>query len=113
MGPSGSGESTLLHAIAGKIKRNKKLKVVRKRYINNELLAEDSGIPAAFVQQDSNFFPYMTVKETLDFRVDLKLGNKLGRSARDDVVANLLDLMGLEQSANTIVGALKSEVYLV
>lgn len=107
MGPSGSGKTTLLHAIAGRIKRNKKLTVVGKRWINDDLLAENSGIPAAFVSQDANFFPYMTVRETLDFRVDLKLGSKLGKSARDDVVANLLDLMGLEQSVDTIVGNAK------
>jgi len=107
MGPSGSGKSTLLTAIAGKIKRNRKLTVVGKRFVNNEVLAEDSGIPAAFISQEPNFFPQMTVKETLDFRVDLKLGSKLGKSARDDVVANLLDLMGLTKSVDTIVGNAK------
>ena len=49
----------------------------------------------------------MTVKETLDFRVELKLGSRLGKSARDDVVANLIDLLGLSKSANTIVGGAK------
>lgn len=107
MGPSGSGKSTLLSAIAGRIKRNKKLTVVGKRFVNNKVLAEDSGIPAAFISQEPNFFPQMTVKETLDFRVDLKLGSKLGKSARDDVVANLLNLMGLTKSVDTIVGNAK------
>lgn len=107
MGPSGSGKSTLLSAIAGKIKRSNKLTVVGKRFVNNEALAEDSGIPAAFISQEPNFFPHMTVKETLDFRVDLKLGNKLGKSARNDVVASLIDLMGLTKSIDTIVGNAK------
>jgi len=104
MGPSGSGKSSLLDAIAGKIKQDKKITVVGKRYINDQLLAEDSSIPAAFIAQDTNFFPYMTVKETLDFRVNLSLGHKLGNSARNDVVSSLLDLMGLVQSVDTIVG---------
>ena len=46
----------------------------------------------------------MTVKETLDFRVELKLGSKLGKSARDDVVSELMDMLGLAKSAHTIVG---------
>ena len=46
----------------------------------------------------------MTVKETLDFRVELKLGSRLGKSAKDDVVADLMEMLGLTKSANTIVG---------
>ena len=104
MGPSGSGKSTLIHALAGLIKESNKITVEGKRYLNGSPLAGDSMLPAAFIEQEVNFFPHMTVKETLDFRVELKLGNSLGKSARDDVVASLLDLLGLTQSANTIVG---------
>jgi ABC-type multidrug transport system ATPase subunit len=104
MGPSGSGKSSLIHALAGLIKESNKITVEGKRYINGNILAGDSILPAAFIEQDVNFFPHMTVKETLDFRVELKLGSTLGKSARDDVVASLLDLLGLTQSANTIVG---------
>jgi len=75
--------------------------------VNGETLSEDSKLPAAFIEQDVNFFPHMTVKETLDFRVELKLGSRLGKSARDDVVADLIDMLGLSKSANTIVGGAK------
>jgi len=104
MGPSGSGKSTLIHALAGLIKESDKITVEGKRYLNGFSLAGDSMLPAAFIEQDVNFFPHMTVKETLDFRVELKLGSSLGKSERDDVVSSLLDLLGLTQSANTIVG---------
>lgn len=83
MGPSGSGKSTLIHALAGLIKESKKVTVEGKRYINGTPLSGDSMLPAAFIEQDVNFFPHMTVKETLDFRVELKLGSTLGKSARD------------------------------
>jgi len=104
MGPSGCGKSTLLHALAGKIKQDPKMSVYGKRYVDNEPLTDDSFLPIAFVTQETNFFPHMTVKETLDFRVELKLGSKLGKSAREDVVSELMDLMGLSKSADTIVG---------
>merc|ERR1712038_787345 len=66
-----------------------------------------SQLPAAYIEQESNFFPHLTVKETLDFRVELKLGDKLGKAARDDIVKDLIELLGLTKSANTIVGDAK------
>ena len=64
-------------------------------------------IPAAFIEQDTNFFPYMTVKETLDFRVELKLGRTVNKNDRDDIVKELMALLSLSKSANTIVGNTK------
>ena len=104
MGPSGSGKSTLLHAIAGRIKASKKITLSGTRYINQQTISGDCHIPAAVIEQESNFFPHMTVKETLDFRVELKLGSQLPKAERDDVVANLMEMLGLVKSANTIVG---------
>lgn len=46
----------------------------------------------------------MTVKETLEFRVDLIVGEKMGKSTRNDIVTGLMDLLGLGGNADTIVG---------
>ena len=107
MGPSGSGKTSLMNAIAGKIKQSDKISLSGTRYVNNEELSPDSQLPAAYIEQESNFFPHLTVKETLDFRVELKLGDKLGKAARDDIVKDLIELLGLTKSANTIVGDAK------
>lgn len=107
MGPSGSGKSSFLHALAGRVKHSPKLSLSGTRYFNGEEVAGYSQLPAAFIEQEVNFFPHMTVKETLDFRVELKLGKKLGKADRDGVVHSLLDQLGLEKSANTIVGNAK------
>ena len=107
MGPSGSGKSTLIHALAGKIKDSPKLSLFGHRYINGEELSPDSAVPAAFIEQEVNFFPHMTVKETLDFRVELKLGKKLRKSERNKVVEDLMDTLGLSKSSNTKVGNTK------
>ena len=107
MGPSGSGKSTFLHALAGRIKEDPKISLSGKRYVDGEEVAGDSQLLAAFIEQEVNFFPHMTVKETLDFRVDLKLGKKLSKSERDEVVSSLMDQLGLTKSANTIVGNAK------
>jgi ABC-type multidrug transport system ATPase subunit len=50
----------------------------------------------------------MTVKETLDFRVELKMGSCLKtKKERDDLVTDLMNQLGLTKSANTIVGNAK------
>ena len=56
------------------------------------------------MEQDVNFFPHMTVRETLNFRVELKLGSLLSRSARDELVHDLIAQMRLEKAAETKVG---------
>jgi len=104
MGPSGSGKTSLMQAVAGRMKDSKEVEVSGERFFDGLPLASDSRVPAAFVKQEDNFFPYMTVRETLDFRVQLRLGSKLGRSAREDVVDNLMEKLYLTKSADTIVG---------
>jgi ABC-type lipoprotein export system ATPase subunit len=104
MGPSGAGKSTVLHAIAGRIKDSSaKLTLHGTRYWNGIPLSEDSFVPTAFIAQDVSFFPYMTVRETLAFRVELKLGS----NGCDAMVQDLLDQMGLTRAADTIVGDAK------
>ena len=67
----------------------------------------DTQIPTAFIEQDVNFFPHLTVKETLDFRVELQMASVLSKEERDDLVAKLMSDLGLTKSANTIVGNTK------
>ena len=109
MGPSGSGKSSILHALAGRIKENSKLSLKGKRYLNDgNLVASDSLLPScAFVSQETsaNFFPYMTVYETLYFRLELKLGSKIkSRKVKDQIIQNILQQVNLEEVQNTIVG---------
>jgi ABC-type multidrug transport system ATPase subunit len=61
-------------------------------------------LPCAFVEQENNFFPHMTVRETLSFRVELKLGNRISKKARDELVNGLIEELQLEKAADTIVG---------
>jgi ABC-type multidrug transport system ATPase subunit len=72
--------------------------------LNGQLVSGDSQLPAAYIEQDSNFFPHMTARETLDFRVELKLGSSLSKGERDKMVNDLLQQLNLSGSADTIVG---------
>jgi ABC-type multidrug transport system ATPase subunit len=103
MGPSGSGKSSLLHALAGKIKHNSKLTLQGKRYLNGKQV-KGGTLPAALIEQQVNFFPHMTVKETLEFRVDLLLEKSLGKKQRILLVKDLISSLNLQKAADTIVG---------
>lgn len=102
MGPSGSGKSTLLHALAGKIKYSPKLALEGKRYLNGRELK--GMLPAALIEQEVSFFPHMTVRETLEFRVDLLVGRTIPKSERLELVQDLINQLNLQKAANTIVG---------
>jgi ABC-type multidrug transport system ATPase subunit len=105
MGPSGAGKSTVLHALAGRIKESQQLtRLQGNRYLNSQPVAGNSMLPVAFVEQDVNFFPHMTVQETLEFRVHLQLGSLLSRRARQGMVHDLMQQVGLLASKDTIVG---------
>ena len=65
-------------------------------------------LPSAFIPQEAVFFPHMTVRETLNFRVELKLGRLTStKSARDEIVEALMEQVDLTKSADTIVGDAK------
>jgi ABC-type multidrug transport system ATPase subunit len=104
LGPSGAGKSSLLHALSGQIKDSTKLKLYGRRFMNGEAVSGDSMLPSAFIEQDVEFFPHMTVRETLRFRVDLKLGSQLSKKARLEMVEDLMQQLGLTKVAETAVG---------
>lgn len=128
MGPSGCGKTSLLNAIAGRVPDTKKgakkggvrLSGRRSLVVGDDYapgspphyapgggaikLKASEKLPAAFVKQEDIFFPYMTVRETLSFRVKLKWPKRLGSSAVNDYVATLIDGMALTKCADTIVG---------
>lgn len=107
MGPSGAGKTTACLAIAGLVPEKKIISLTGRRYLNGVPLSGDSQLPAAFVKQDDTFFPHMTVRETLTFRVELRLGRSLGAADREDVVNELMETLSLTKVADTIVGDAK------
>mmetsp|Transcript_7530 Transcript_7530/g.17000 ORF Transcript_7530/g.17000 Transcript_7530/m.17000 type:complete len:753 (-) Transcript_7530:115-2373(-) len=107
MGPSGAGKSSVVHALAGKVMGSSKIRLEGSRYINGDAITGESQIPAAFVKQEFNFFPHMTVRETLAFRVELKLGSLISKNAQAERVEELIQELNLERAADTIVGDAK------
>ncbi len=51
-----------------------------------------------------HLFLLVTVRETLTFRVELKLGSQISKESRMELVSDLIAQMRLEKTADTIVG---------
>lgn len=103
VGPSGTGKSTLLRIISGRVKE--------KEFDPNSISLNDHSIssPAqlralcGYVAQEDDLLPFLTVKETLMFRAKFQL-RQLNSQDRKNRVDNLLQELGLLQVANSFVG---------
>jgi branched-chain amino acid transport system ATP-binding protein len=66
IGPNGAGKSTLLKAIAGILKPSRGTIRLRGEAIHGRPAREISALGVAFVPQEQNIFPTMTVRENLE-----------------------------------------------
>lgn len=73
MGPSGSGKTSLLSAIAGRLED---CELKGQVLIDGKVYEEGARGLGAFVKQKDLFYPYATVRETLEFHARLRRGDK-------------------------------------
>ncbi len=66
IGPNGAGKSTLLKAIAGLLKPSKGSIMLKDAPIHGHLPREISRLGLAYVPQEHNVFPTMSVRENLE-----------------------------------------------
>ncbi|CAI7929764.1 unnamed protein product [Closterium sp. NIES-54] len=60
---------------------------------------------SAYVMQDDLLFPALTVRETLLFAAELRLGNgRVGRRVKEEKVEGLMRLLGLSRVADSRIG---------
>lgn len=103
VGPSGTGKSTLLRTISGRVKD--------KDFSPNSITFNDQPItsPAqlkalcGYVAQEDHLLPLLTVKETLMFSAKFRLRH-MSPQAREAKVESLLQELGLVHVANSFVG---------
>src|SRR5581483_9368147 len=86
IGPSGSGKSTLLRIIAGLINSS-----------SGEFHFNDSAPKISFVFQSFALFPYLTIKENIEFGLKM---TGLEKKARDQKVKELIEEVGLSGFEN-------------
>ncbi|CAK9165058.1 unnamed protein product [Ilex paraguariensis] len=102
LGASGSGKSTLIDALAHRISRESLKGTIT---LNGEVLESKLlKIISAYVMQDDLLFPMLTVEETLMFSAEFRLPRTLSKSKKKARVQALIDQLGLESAAKTVIG---------
>jgi len=109
LGPSGCGKSTLLNMIAGFIQATDGQLIAN----NQEVIkpGEDRGM--MFQQADSSLFPWLTVKENVEFGLRMK---KIEKSERNKISKHYIDLVNLSghehKFPRELSGGMKQRVQL-
>ncbi|XP_028805291.1 ABC transporter G family member 23 [Neltuma alba] len=103
VGPSGTGKSTLLRVIAGRVKD--KDFDPRSISINDHPMTSPSQLRkiCGFVAQEDNLLPLLTVKETLMFSAKFRL-KEMSSKDREVRVESLIQELGLLHVADSYVG---------
>ncbi|GIM29763.1 ABC transporter ATP-binding protein [Clostridium polyendosporum] len=109
LGPSGCGKSTLLNIIAGFIQ-----KTSGKLLINNKDVNKPGRERAmVFQHPDDSLFPWLNVKENVEFGLRMNKVNKEERSAISNKYINLVGLAGHEKKfPYELSGGMKQRVQL-
>lgn len=108
LGPSGSGKSSLLNYVAGRIKTS----LTQKYHSSGQILFNDK-IPSPSVihsvcsyvtQDDDGLLPSLTVRETLFYAACLRLPSHMSRSQKMGRANQVISQMGLKDCADTLIG---------
>ncbi|KAG6437125.1 hypothetical protein SASPL_102035 [Salvia splendens] len=103
VGPSGTGKSTLLRIVSGRVRdRDFDPKSI---VLNDNIVASQEHLRkiCGFIAQEDTLFPLLTVKETLMFSAKFRLKEMTARD-REDRVDCLMQELGLVHVADTFVG---------
>lgn len=109
LGPSGCGKSTLLNMIAGFVsKTGGNLRVG-----DSEIQKPGRDRAVVFQQADSSLFPWLTVRQNVEFGLKMK---KVPKSQRRAISENYIELVGLaghgEKFPKELSGGMKQRVQL-
>ena len=101
LGASGSGKTSLLHAMSHRISAGNFKVSGTIQYNGNAKL---SSIRSAYVMQQDVLMPTLTVKESLLFASELRLPPPITPEERRRVVDEVIQELGLKECANTRIG---------
>ncbi|MED1472789.1 ABC transporter ATP-binding protein [Bacillus salipaludis] len=109
LGPSGCGKSTLLSMIAGFIEKTSGELLIGHEEVNKP--GRNRGV--VFQQADAALFPWLTVKENVEFGLKMK---KTPKHIRNETSSNYIKLVGLEghegKFPRELSGGMKQRVQL-
>eukprot|EP01084_Bolivina_argentea_P270778 460511_1 len=100
IGPSGSGKSSFLNCISGRVIDGVDGEVL----FNNVPRPQNFARFTGYVIQDDLYFQSLTVRETLKFSANLKLPTTLSKKQRMQRVVDIIDELDLHKCRDTIIG---------
>ncbi|CAL8467764.1 g7302 [Coccomyxa elongata] len=106
MGPSGGGKTSLLNALAGQVPSTKGMELQGNVTVNGAPHCQ-SDHKQGYVQQEDLFYSQLTVRETLNMAAALRLPKDMPADKKEAAVVDLIQRLGLTQSADTPVGDAK------
>ncbi|BDA42587.1 Protein white [Coccomyxa sp. Obi] len=106
MGPSGGGKTSLLNALAGQVPSTKGMELQGNVTVNGAPRCE-SDHKQGYVQQEDLFYSQLNVRETLNMAAALRLPKDMSAEEKEAAVVDLIQRLGLTQSADTPVGDAK------
>lgn len=112
MGGSGSGKTTLLNVLAQRTNiNNYKLDFSGSINYTCSEISKSNNICAAYMLQEDEFLPGLTLEETLRYQAQLRLHSS-SKEKRDEVIKSLLSLLELEHRKDEIVRSFKDKINL-
>ncbi|CAN0139562.1 unnamed protein product, partial [Ectocarpus sp. 12 AP-2014] len=121
MGPSGwqahalyfflsfFGKSSLLNVLAGRVPAARQKRLEGTVEVGKTPLDDfDTQRYVAYVRQEQDFYPFLTVRETLLLKAGLRLDRTVTHAQKEEIVSATMDKLGLSRSAETLVGDLKT-----
>lgn len=101
IGSSGSGKTSLLNLMAGRVSLSR-AKVSGTTTFNGNTNIE--SVRSAYVMQEDVLIPTLTVRETLQYSADLRLPPPTTKEERRAIVEQVILELGLKECANTRIG---------
>ena len=105
MGASGSGKSSLLNALAARVRRSEAAVSGAVLFNSAPLAAAAARAVVGYVTQHDALLPLLTVVETLDFAARLRLPETMSVAKKQARVQVVIAELGLKECANTMIGA--------
>jgi len=107
MGPSGSGKTSLLKILTGRMGGSKNLHLGGTIKLDHKVV-DPTNISVrkqiAYVEQDVTIPGTCTPREAITFSARLRLDAKVSNKDVDDLVDDILDNLGLQHVADTLIG---------